>query len=132
MQRRTIAQRFRAKLAEIKAELRRRMHLPVPVQGAWLRSVLLGHYRYYGVPLNAKASTAVPKGGSHGVATQSLATKPERLRQLGAHEAATWTSGSLSPVSIIRIPDERFGVMTSRQEPSAVVPLAGICAGGAW
>jgi RNA-directed DNA polymerase len=46
MQRRTIAQRFRAKLAEVKAELRRRMHLPVPVQGAWLRSVLLGYYQY--------------------------------------------------------------------------------------
>jgi group II intron reverse transcriptase/maturase len=53
--RRTIAQRFRAKLAESKGELRRRMHLPVPVQGAWLRSVLLGHDRYYGVPLNGKA-----------------------------------------------------------------------------
>ncbi len=55
VERQTISQRFRAKLAEVKAELRRRMHLPVPVQGAWLRSVVLGHYRYYGVPHNAKA-----------------------------------------------------------------------------
>src|SRR4029450_4656083 len=54
IQRRTLTQRFRAKLAEIKVELRKRMHLPVPVQGAWLRSVLLGHYQYYGVPLNGK------------------------------------------------------------------------------
>jgi group II intron reverse transcriptase/maturase len=43
IERRTIAQRFRAKLAEIKAELQRRRHQPVPEQGAWLRSVLLGH-----------------------------------------------------------------------------------------
>jgi hypothetical protein len=55
MERRTIAQRFRAQLAEIKAELRERMHRPVPAQGAWLQSVLLGPYRYYGVPLNGRA-----------------------------------------------------------------------------
>jgi RNA-directed DNA polymerase len=55
IERRTMAQRFRAKLSEMKAELRRRRHQPVPNQGAWLRSVLLGHYRYYGVPFNFKA-----------------------------------------------------------------------------
>jgi hypothetical protein len=43
VERRTIAQRLRTKLAEVKGELRRRMHLPVPGQGAWLRSVVLGH-----------------------------------------------------------------------------------------
>jgi group II intron reverse transcriptase/maturase len=37
VERRTIAQCFRTKLAEVKAELRRRMHLSVPVQGAWLQ-----------------------------------------------------------------------------------------------
>jgi RNA-directed DNA polymerase len=51
----TLASRFRAKLAEIKVELRRRRHLSVPDQGAWLRSVVLGHYQYYGVPQNGDA-----------------------------------------------------------------------------
>lgn len=55
VERRTMAQRLRTKLAEVKGELRQRMHLPVPVQGAWLRTVVLGHYRYYGVPHNAQA-----------------------------------------------------------------------------
>ena len=41
--RRTMAQRVRAKLAESKAELGRRTHQSVPLQGAWLRSVLVGH-----------------------------------------------------------------------------------------
>jgi len=50
--RQTMKQRLRAKLQEIKEELRRRRHEPIPQQGKWLRSVLLGHYRYYGVPLN--------------------------------------------------------------------------------
>jgi hypothetical protein len=52
VRRQTIAKRRRQKLQEVKATLRQRMHWPIPQQGAWLRSVLLGHYRYYGVPRN--------------------------------------------------------------------------------
>ena len=50
--RQTKAKKMRAKLKEIKVELRRRLHHPVPEVGQWLRSVLRGHYRYYGVPGN--------------------------------------------------------------------------------
>jgi len=50
--RHSIGKRIRAKLAEIKIELKRRLHHPVPVVGKWLRVVLLGHYRYYGIPGN--------------------------------------------------------------------------------
>jgi group II intron reverse transcriptase/maturase len=53
--RKTIKKRFRAKLQEVKAELRKRMHDPVPEVGAWLRSVVGGHIRYYGVPMNNHA-----------------------------------------------------------------------------
>lgn len=52
--RQTIGKRMRAKLAQLKEELRKRLHLPVPVVGQWLRMVLLGHYRYYGVPGNTR------------------------------------------------------------------------------
>jgi group II intron reverse transcriptase/maturase len=51
--RRTVRKRMRAKLQQIKAELRRRLHLPVPEQGQWLRSVVRGHFAYYAVPTNA-------------------------------------------------------------------------------
>jgi group II intron reverse transcriptase/maturase len=54
----TIAKRMRAKLREIKVELRRRMHEPVPVQGAWLRSVVVGHLAYYAVPGNTDTVAA--------------------------------------------------------------------------
>ena len=37
------------------AELRRRLHDPVPEVGSWLRSVVGGHLRYYGVPTNSRA-----------------------------------------------------------------------------
>jgi group II intron reverse transcriptase/maturase len=56
--RQTIRKRAQAKLTALKQELRRRMHWPVPEQGKWLSAVLLGHYRYYGVPGNWHALSA--------------------------------------------------------------------------
>jgi RNA-directed DNA polymerase len=50
----TKAGKSRMKLKEIKQTLRKRMHWPVPDLGAWLKSVLVGHYRYCGVPNNSK------------------------------------------------------------------------------
>ena len=50
--RQTMRQRMQAKLKALKEELRLRMHLPIPQQGAYLRSVVGGHVRYYGVPNN--------------------------------------------------------------------------------
>ncbi len=51
----TDKKRMRAKLKGIKEELKRRRHQPVPVQGQWLRSVVLGHLNYYAVPGNTDA-----------------------------------------------------------------------------
>jgi RNA-directed DNA polymerase len=56
--RQTMRQRWQAKLRTLKEELRRRMHTPIREQGTYLRSVLLGHFRYYGVPMNGPALTA--------------------------------------------------------------------------
>ena len=53
--RQTMRKRWQAKLHEVKAELRRRLHTPVPEQGAYLRSVVRGHVQYYGVPMNGQA-----------------------------------------------------------------------------
>lgn len=53
--RQTIKKKMRAKLHEIKLELRLRMHQSIPEQGKWLRSVVGGHLRYYGVPTNQRA-----------------------------------------------------------------------------
>jgi RNA-directed DNA polymerase len=51
--RRTMRTRLQAKLKAVKAELRHRMHRPLPEQGAYVRAVVTGHVQYYGVPLNA-------------------------------------------------------------------------------
>jgi RNA-directed DNA polymerase len=53
--RQTERRRLQAKLKEVKAELRRRLHAPVPDVGQWLRSVVAGHFRFYGVPGNYRA-----------------------------------------------------------------------------
>jgi group II intron reverse transcriptase/maturase len=55
IRRKTKAKRRRAKLQEIKTELRRRMHESVPDTGKWLRSVLQGYYQYFAVPYNLNA-----------------------------------------------------------------------------
>src|SRR6266849_4553006 len=54
----TIPKRMRAKLKQVKDQLRRRMHQPIPEQGRWLASVMRGHMAYYAVPGNAKAVRA--------------------------------------------------------------------------
>jgi group II intron reverse transcriptase/maturase len=48
----TSAKRLRAKLHAVKDELRGRMHRPIAEQGQYLRSVVAGHTRYFGVPNN--------------------------------------------------------------------------------
>lgn len=53
--RQTMGERLQAKLGQVKAELRGRLHDPVPEVGRWLRSVVGGHLRYYGVPMNTPA-----------------------------------------------------------------------------
>jgi RNA-directed DNA polymerase len=50
--RRTMSKRKRNKLKAVKAELRQRMHQNVAEVGKWLRTVVAGHNRYYGVPTN--------------------------------------------------------------------------------
>lgn len=54
----TIAKRMNRKLAEIKKELRRRMHAPLSATGKWLASVIRGAARHYAVPGNMDSMRA--------------------------------------------------------------------------
>ena len=60
----TIKKRMRAKLKQVKAELRRRRHWPIPEQGRWLASVLRGHFNYYAVPGNIDSIRAFRDRGN--------------------------------------------------------------------
>jgi len=59
--RKTMRTRLQAKLKAVYKELKRRMHDPVPEQGAYLRSVVGGHIAYYGVPMNGPSLTVFRK-----------------------------------------------------------------------
>ena len=54
----TISKRMRAKLHEVRDQLHRGRHRPIPEQGRWLASVVRGHLNYYAVPGNIKAVRA--------------------------------------------------------------------------
>ena len=58
LKRKTRRDRMRAKLKEIKEELRRRMHQPIPEQGHWLAQVVAGYFAYHAVPTNSRRSSA--------------------------------------------------------------------------
>jgi group II intron reverse transcriptase/maturase len=75
VRRKTIAKRLRAKVKEVRKEIMRRRHIPVPDQGKWLRSVVLGHLNYYAVPGNKQSGdsfrTVVAKAWLHALRRRS-------------------------------------------------------------
>jgi hypothetical protein len=58
LHRKTRRDRMRAKLKDVKAELRRRMHQPIPYPGPVVEAVVTGHFAYYAVPTNSRALSA--------------------------------------------------------------------------
>jgi group II intron reverse transcriptase/maturase len=74
--------RMRAKLLDIKEELRRRMHHPIPEQGKWLRQIIHGHLAYFAVPTNSRAIRAF----RHGVVELWRRT----LRRRSQKDGYTW------------------------------------------
>jgi RNA-directed DNA polymerase len=58
VRRKTMAKRMRAKLREVREQLRRRVHEPIARTGAWLRSVVQGYFNYHAVPMNYRSLAA--------------------------------------------------------------------------
>src|SRR5499425_2062491 len=58
LKRKSRRDRMRTKLREIKEELWRRMHQPIPEQGRWLAQVIRGYFAYHAVPTNYPALSA--------------------------------------------------------------------------
>ena len=110
--RKTRRDRMRAKLREIKVELRRRMHRPIPEQGAWLRQVVTGHFAYYAVPTNSRALTAF----RHCVTNLWRRTLGDAARGTVAWERTAKLSADTLPIPRILHPwpDSRFAVRHPR------------------
>jgi RNA-directed DNA polymerase len=125
----TIAKRMRTKLKEVKDQLMRMMHRPIPELGRWLGSVVRGHLAYFAVPGNFDAIRAFRD--------QIRYIWHRALRRRSQRGQVTWEQMPRlidrwlpKPRTRHPFPQQRFDARYPRQEPSAVVPLAGICAGG--
>jgi len=55
LRRKSRTDRIRAKLRDIKEQLRKRMHEPILIQGTWLAQVVRGYFAYRAVPMNIHA-----------------------------------------------------------------------------
>ena len=125
----TIKKRMRAKLKQLKVELRRRRHWPIPEQGGWLASVVRGHLNYYAVPGNIDAVTAFRDQVPAALVRDASASQPASPNDLGPVRPDRCDMVASCPHRA-PLPECRTRRQDPRQEPSAVIPHAGICAGG--
>jgi len=108
--RETIPSRMQQKLKEIKVELKRRMHHSIPEVGRWLRSVLLGHYRYYGVPRNSRRLNAFRYFVSR-LWLRSLLRRSQRYRKICERMRRLADQWLPNPVIYHPYPEERLCVI---------------------
>ena len=114
--RHTTKARMRKKLQEVRDELMRRRHLPVPEQGAWLSSVVNGYFAYHAVPTNVFALASFR--------TQVTRSWYRALRRRSQRSSLTWARmNALAqrwvPPARIRHPwpEARFDARTRGRSP---------------
>jgi RNA-directed DNA polymerase len=118
IKRRTRRDRMKAKLKQVKEEMRRRMHQTIPEQGQWLRQVVTGFFNYHAVPTNGAAL-----GAFRAELTESWRRVLSRRSQRGY---LTWARMRKladdwlpKPQILHPWPSERFAVRHLRYEPYA-------------
>ena len=132
VRRRTTRKRLTAKLHEVKKDLRKRRHLPIPEQGSWLRKVVQGYFNYHGVPGNTAALKQFRwQTARHWI--RSLRRRSQRGRRRMSWKRFypildTWLP---DPCVTHAFPDVRFHRQHPRQEPYAGKPHVRIRPGGA-
>jgi RNA-directed DNA polymerase len=114
--RQTSKKRLRRKLKEVKQKLRMRMHEPIPKVGAYLRSVVLGHHRYFGVPRNGPALCAFT-GGVVRHWYRMLRRRSQRSRLKWQRMKDLWYRYLPPPKIHHPYPEQRFLVMTRGRSP---------------
>jgi hypothetical protein len=116
LKRRTVKSRMRSKLHEVKTEVQRRRHLPIPEQGRWLGHVVRGYFAYHAVPTNVHALRSFR--------TQVTRMWHRALRRRSQRDRTTWERMKsieqrwLPPARVLHAwPDERFDVRTRGRSP---------------
>ena len=128
--RKTRRDRMKAKLKEVKGELRRRMHRPIPEQGKWLKQVITGFFAYHAVPTNFRA---LLRFRAH-IKDLWLRTLRRRSQkdQTNWERIAKLADDFLPQPRILHPwPNQRFAVTHPRWAPYAGKLHVRCCAGGA-
>ena len=119
LKRKSRGDRMRATLLEIKKEMQRRMHQPIPEQGKWLRQVVTGFFAYHAVPTNSRAL--------HTFRHRVTDLWRRSLRRRSQKDRMTWSrikklaDDFLPQARILHPwPHARFAVKHPRWEPSAL------------
>src|SRR5271157_5077318 len=122
--------RMRAKLMEVREQLRQRMHQPIPEQGRWLKQVVTGFFNDHAVPTNFPALAAFRY--------HVIDLWRRSLQRRGQKDRTTWSwitklaEDFLPRPRILHpCPEKRFAVRHPRWEPYAGMPHVRFCAGGA-
>lgn len=110
LRRKTIAKRLRTKARQVRDILMRNRHKPVPEQGGWLRSVVQGHFNYYGVPGNRKAldtfRTAIGRAW-----IKALRRRSQRGQNLTWARLQRWVKRWIPTARVVHpFPNQRFRV----------------------
>jgi RNA-directed DNA polymerase len=113
LQRKSRGDRMRAKLRQIKDDLRRRWHDSIPEQGKWLKQVVQGYFAYHAVPTNFRALHAF----RHHVRTRWM----RALRRRSQKDRTSWAQMTRiadtwlpRPRILHPWPNQRFAVKHSR------------------
>jgi RNA-directed DNA polymerase len=129
VKRKTRGDRLRTRLKTIKVMLRRKMHLPIPEQGRWLRQAVTGYFNYHAVPLNGGALEAFR--------TQVIDLWLKTLRRRSQKDRFRWEwiwrladEWLPRPSTLHPWPQQRFALTHPRWEPDAGKPHVRFCAGG--
>ena len=118
LKRKSRRDRMQSKLREIKEELRRRRHLPIPEQGKWLAQVVRGYFAYHAVPTNFPALGAFHHHVT-GLWMRSLSRRSQRDRTTWQRISKIAADFLPKPKTLHPWPQQRFAVKHPRWEPYA-------------
>lgn len=117
--RQTEKKRMRRKLKEVKARLRQRLHDPIDEVGAYMRSVVNGHFQYYGVPRNGPALNSF-RHAALWLWWRSLQRRTQRHRSHRKllRRFKVWVRHFIPSTHILQpYPEQRLRVMTQGRSP---------------
>jgi RNA-directed DNA polymerase len=130
IRRKSRSDRVRAKLKEIKEEMRRCMHADIADHGRWLKQVVTGFFNYHAVPTNGRALSAF-RYHVLDIWRRTLKRRSQKDRTTWGRMTKLADEWLPKPRILHPWPNQRFIVKHPRWEPYAGKSHVRFCAGGA-